>query len=71
MDDQSLVGRFKQYQMDEPTTARVRSVRADALRLAQKLNESAKDSREKSEALTNLENFTMWATRAIAMDPAR
>ncbi len=71
MDDVSLVGRFKTYQMSEPVAARARSIRADALRLAQKLNESAKDSREKSEAITHLEDFVMWATRATAMNPEK
>lgn len=71
MDDASLLGRFRLYDMDKSAQANAQSIRADALRLAQKLNAAAKDSREKSEAMTNLEQCVMWATRAIAMHPER
>lgn len=71
MDDQSLLGRFKLYEMTKEQAANARAIRADALRLAQRLNLTAKDSREKSEAITNLEQFVMWANRAIAMNPEK
>lgn len=71
MDDLTLVGRFRTYDMDKQQQARSHAIRAAALRLAQLLNEAAKDSREKSEAITCLEQSVMWSTRAIAMNPAR
>jgi hypothetical protein len=71
MDDIGLVDRFKLHQMDERATARAHAIRADCLRIAQKINESAKDSREKSNAITKLEEAAMWATRAIAMNPEK
>lgn len=71
MDDLGIVDRFKLHNMDERQTANARAFRADALRLAQRLNETAKDSREKSLAITALEEACMWATRAIAMNPER
>lgn len=41
-------------------------IRGNAAMLADVINESCPDSREKSLAITNLEQATMWANAAIA-----
>jgi hypothetical protein len=41
-------------------------VRAEALKFAEKINELCPDSREKSLAITHLEDAVMWANASIA-----
>lgn len=51
---------------DQP--ARYRDIREKAKELAQMINDHCPESREKSLALTNLQQATMWANASIAIN---
>jgi hypothetical protein len=65
MDD--LESRFQVITISDPdNAAKLARVRQLALELAMTIDELADDSREKSAAITKLEEATFWANRAIA-----
>jgi hypothetical protein len=56
--------RYHTPKADQP--ARYETLRSKAKELAELINASCPDSREKSLAITNLEQCSMWANAAIA-----
>lgn len=57
---------FKYHPPKEGQTERYELLRGVAKNLARAINSNCPDSREKSLALTNLEDAVMWANAAIA-----
>ncbi|AQZ45581.1 hypothetical protein [Paenibacillus larvae] len=57
---------FKYHALKEGQTQKYTSIRGKAEELAHLIDESCPNSREKSLALTNLEQAVMWANAAIA-----
>jgi len=64
MDD--LAKRFTYHAPDEEQKQKYQYLRNAAKVLAQDINDLAPDSREKSLAITHLEEAVMWANAAIA-----
>lgn len=64
MDD--LVKRFRFHKATEATGAQHATVRLKCFELATELNELLPESREKSLAITHLEEVMFWANAAIA-----
>jgi hypothetical protein len=64
---QDLENRFTYHPpKDDGQTNRYNGLRAHGLNLAKAINDWAPDSREKSLAITKLEEAIMWANAAIA-----
>ena len=63
-----LLNRFTYHAPKEGQPKKYEAIRAKALELAELLNELCPDSREKSLAVTALEESTMWANASIARD---
>lgn len=63
---QDLKNRFTYHAPKNDQPARYQQIRESALALAELINELCPDSREKSLAITSLEETTMWANASIA-----
>lgn len=63
---EDLKKRFTYHAPKEGQLAEYEAIRAKALEFAELLNESCPDSREKSLAVTALEEAVMWANSSIA-----
>lgn len=61
-----LENRFKYHEPKDGQVARYEKIRAKALDLASLIDDLAPDSREKSLAVTKVEEAVMWANAAIA-----
>lgn len=66
MDNADIINRFTYHPAKEDQVPRYVLLRSHAFDLAQTINTSCPDSREKSLALTALEESVMWAISAIA-----
>jgi hypothetical protein len=66
MDATDLMKRFTYHPSKMSQPVRYAEIRAYALNLAQLIDGLAPDSREKSLAITSLEEAVMWANAAIA-----
>ena len=66
MDTADIVGRFTYHAPKGNQQRKYEDIRADAGEFAMNLNALCPDSREKSLALTALEECVMWANAAIA-----
>ncbi len=66
MEEKDLKNRFTYHAPDLAKTQKYESIRKNALHLSLLLNEYCPDSREKSLAITSLEQAVMWANAAIA-----
>jgi len=69
MDDAELIARFRVYAFDPDQDRHSRRMRAQMLRVAEVIDGAAEDGREKSLAMTALEEAMMWGNRAIARTP--
>ena len=63
---EDLDNRFTYHTPKEGQAAKYQSIRASAKSLAELINDSCPDSREKSLAITKLEESVMWANASIA-----
>lgn len=61
-----LDNNFRYHSPKAGQNERYESLRAKAKELAEQINEMCPDSREKSLAVTNLEQAIMWANASIA-----
>jgi hypothetical protein len=66
IDQTELANRFIYHPPKDGQADRYIAIREEAHRLAAKLNKWVPDSREKSLAMTHLEDAVMWANAAIA-----
>lgn len=66
MDDKELAGRFTYHPPKNDQATRYEKLRFNGLNLVDMINELVPDSREKSLAITHLEQAVMWANAAIA-----
>ncbi len=66
MDNADLAHRFRYHPPKGDQAVRYSEIRRHAHWLADRINDSAPDSREKSLAITHLEEAVMWANAAIA-----
>jgi hypothetical protein len=67
--DQSLLDNiFSYHKPKDGQPARYEFIRAKALELATMLNHYCPDSREKSVAITKLQECVMWANASIAIN---
>jgi hypothetical protein len=66
MDSTDLANRFTHHPPKGDQAVRYSEIRRAALDLATMINDVAPDSREKSLAITHLEDTVMWANAAIA-----
>ena len=67
MDHSDIINRFTYHPPDdERTVNRFRAVRDEAMHFAVGLNEWCPEGREKSLAITKLEEVVFWANAAIA-----
>lgn len=64
---EQIEDRFKYHSLDEEQIRAISTIREVTTGLAVILNERCPSSREKSLALTKLEECAMWANKAIAM----
>lgn len=64
--EQELRGRFRGHVLDEPRADAVAEVRDLCMGLALRLNDLAPDGREKSVAMTHLEDVMHWSNKAVA-----
>lgn len=69
MDDLELIRRFTYRAPDDNAKRRHERIKAEALHFARVLNETCPDSRELSLAITELEQATMFANKAVATNP--
>ena len=61
---------FKYHKPKGDQASRYENIRAHAKNLAEFLDENCPESREKSLALTNLQQAVMWANASIAINEA-
>ncbi len=66
MTPEELEARFTYHPPKNDQAERYRRIRSDAAQLAALLDDLVPESREKSLALTNLEQAVMWSNAAIA-----
>jgi len=66
MNQQDLEGRFQQHGMNVDQQRHSKAIRDSALDLAELISWPVPDCRERSIALTSLEEAVMWANKAIA-----
>jgi hypothetical protein len=66
MDEADLDNRFDYHRPSENQTFLHNGVRSECRRLADMLNRALPESREKSLAITHLEETMMWANAAVA-----
>lgn len=64
-----IVARFKHVDPDTSQQRRHAQVEAIFTSAASAVNDMCMDSREKSLAITKIEEAAMWANKAIAMEP--
>jgi hypothetical protein len=64
--DKDLANRFTHHPPKGDQARRYQTIRQEAHALAVLINEMAPDSREKSLAITHLEEAVMWANASIA-----
>jgi antitoxin component of MazEF toxin-antitoxin module len=62
----TLIDRFSGHDLDNDQIVLCAAVRITAFELAEYINENVPDSREKSVALTKLEEVVFWANAGIA-----
>jgi hypothetical protein len=71
---QDLGKRFAQHDMNSGQQAAAEEIRETGLELAELIDSLAPEGREKSLAITHLEETVMWAVKAVAIygvnDPA-
>jgi hypothetical protein len=70
MDDNDLVHRFGFHPATKETGPMHSAIRMACLRLARELNDLIPDGREKSLAITHLEETMYWANGAVARSMA-
>lgn len=68
MDKKTIDNNYKYHEPTEEKAALYEKIRKEAKRLCTILNKSCPESREKSLALTKLEEVVMWANASIARD---
>ena len=68
MDADELRLRFTYHEPTADQPARYIAVRREAMILAELINEAVQDSREKSLAITHLEEVVFWANAGIARE---
>jgi len=68
MTNEELDNLFQYHHPHGTQTARYEMIRAGARSFARALNQYCPDSREKSLAITNLQNCVMWANASIAVN---
>jgi hypothetical protein len=66
MDQAVINNNFTHHTPNASQIVKYQEIRAKAKELAELLNEFCPDSREKSLAITNLEQAVMWANASIA-----
>jgi hypothetical protein len=66
MDNSDLLNRFTYHPPKEGQPEQYQAIRDGAYHLAGLINRTAPESREKSLAVTHLEDAVMWANAAIA-----
>lgn len=66
MDSNDLDNRFKYHKPDPTTAENHQQIRTACLYLADELNAALPEGREKSLAMTNLEQTMFWANAALA-----
>ena len=66
MDAKTLENNYIYHSPSETQQEKYVSIRAKAKELAYLLNEACPESREKSLAMTNLEQAVMWANASVA-----
>lgn len=66
MDLRELILRFRHHAPKEGQADKYQTIRASALVLAEQINQLCPDSREKSTAITKLEEVVFWANASIA-----
>ncbi|KIX13793.1 Acb2/Tad1 domain-containing protein [Dethiosulfatarculus sandiegensis] len=66
MEHRELMNRFTYHAPKEGQPEKYEAMRAEALKLAELVNDSCPESREKSLALTKLDEVVFWANAAIA-----
>lgn len=66
MQEEDLVNRFTYHAPKGDQANRYETIRAYALSFAKTINALCPDSREKSLAITHLEDCSMWANASIA-----
>lgn len=66
MDMDDLTNRFRFHRADESKAAKHTIIRQKCFELACELNNLIPDGREKSLAITNLEDVMFWANAALA-----
>lgn len=66
MDSADLANRFTYHAPKDGQAERYQGIRSRALDFAALLNQQCPESREKSLAITHLEDAVMWANAAIA-----
>lgn len=69
MDSAELAHRFKYHAPDDVKKARHEKIRSHLGLIADVLNEELPDGREKSTAITKLEETMFWSNAAIARNP--
>jgi hypothetical protein len=69
--ESELRNRFSDHEPRDTQPERYRNIRAQALTLALHIDAHAPDSREKSLAITHLEDAVFWANAAIARNEYR
>lgn len=69
MDNQELRKRFRSFELDSEQSRTMSAVRESCLGLANIIEQRCVNSREKSLAMTKLEECSMWVNRAIALYP--
>lgn len=69
MDEREIDNRFTYHAPKGDQPARYTELRSEARNLASVINRLCPEGREKSLAITNLEQAIMWANAAIARNP--
>lgn len=70
MDTKNLQNRFKYHELDAIKVQKMENIRKNFLWMAEFINEMCPDGREKSLAITQLEEAQFWTNAAIARDNA-
>lgn len=68
MDDADIINRFSFHPANQRTAAAHDAVRSMCLDMAEALNKSLPEGREKSLAITHLEEVMLWSNAAIARE---
>lgn len=71
MDKADLESRFNHHPPSPEKAAAHAEIRGRCLNLANDINQALPESREKSLAITNLEQVMFWANAALARTPAK